>query len=79
MRELLERKKYVFVKNLEMTLFLDRERNNLEGIDYIYDKETDEEIITITFAGGGVKTILATCNSNGANARAIIDTIYGWS
>lgn len=79
MRELLERKKYVFVKNLEMTLFLDRERNDLEGIDYIYDKETDDEIITITFAGGGVKTILATSNSNGANARAIIDTIYGWS
>lgn len=79
MRELLERKKYVFVKNLEMTLFLDRERNNLEGIDYIYDKEIEDEIITITFAGGGVKTILATGNSNGANARAIIDTIYGWS
>lgn len=78
MRELLELKKYVFIKNLEMTLFLDRKRNDLEGIDYIYDKETDDEIITIAFKGGGVKRILATGNSNGANARAIVDTIYGW-
>lgn len=71
-----EMKKYIFIKNMELTLFLDRERNQVEGIDYTYDKELEDEIITINFKGGGETKILATANSNGANAKAIIDAIY---
>ena len=42
-------------KTLELTLFLDKGRNDIEGIDYIYDRELEDEIITITFCGGGEK------------------------
>ena len=63
-------------KNLEMALFLDKKRNSLAGVDYIHDWATKEEMITITFLGGSTKNILATGNSNGANAKAIIDAIY---
>lgn len=71
-----ERRKYEFIKNLEMTLFLDHERNDIESIDYIYQREYDDEIIVITYMGGHEERILTTGNSNGANAKAIINTIY---
>ena len=71
-----ERRKYEFIKNLELTLFLDKGRNDIEGIDYIYDRELEDEIITITFCGGGEKIILATGNSNGANLKEIVNAIY---
>lgn len=71
-----ERRKYEFIKNLELTLFLDKGRNDIEGIDYIYDREFEDEIITITFCGGGEKRILATGNSNGANLKEIVNAIY---
>lgn len=69
-------KKYTFIKNLEMVLFLDRDRSGLEGIDYIYDKPTGGEWITVSFIGGRSIRLSATANSNGANAKAIINAVY---
>ena len=39
--------------------------------------EYDDEYIDVHFRGGGVKRILATGNSNGANAEEIIKAVYG--
>ena len=68
--------KYEFIKNLEMTLFLDHERNDIESIDYIYQREYDDEIIVITYMGSHEERILATGNSNGANLKEIVNAIY---
>lgn len=35
------------------------------------------ELFTVFFRGGATKRILATGNSNGANAKAIIKAVYG--
>ena len=39
--------------------------------------EYDDEYIDVHFRGGGVKRLLATGNSNGANAKEIIKAVYG--
>ena len=52
-------------------------RSNIEDIAYRYDPKLEDEYITVFFRGGGKKQILATGNSNGANAKAIIEAIYG--
>ena len=53
------------------------ERSGVEDIAYIYKPEYDDEYIDVHFRGGGIKRILATGNSNGANAKAIIRAVYG--
>lgn len=49
----------------------------LDMITYSYDDVTNDEIITVIFADGNYKSILATGNSNGQNAKEIIGVIYG--
>lgn len=68
--------KYIFIKNLEITLLYDRKNNFLESIDYIYREDIEDEIVAITFTDGSCKQLLATGNSNGQNAKEIIKTIY---
>lgn len=67
--------KAVFIAQLELALIAD-ERSGLDSICYEYSLETGDEIITVIFKGGGIKKILATGNSNGANAKEIINAIY---
>ena len=70
-------KKAAFIAQLESALLSDAERSGLDSICYEYDLTTNDEIITVIFKGGGIKKILASANSNGANAKAIINAIYG--
>ena len=49
----------------------------VDSICYRMDLSAQDEIITIIFKGGGTKQILATCNSNGDNAKKIIKAVYG--
>lgn len=67
--------KLKFIKALEFTLTLD-ERSNVEDIVWRYDKGRLEEIITVFFRGGGRREILATGNSNCANAKEILKAVY---
>lgn len=67
--------KLKFIKALEFTLTLD-ERSNVEDIVWRYDKGRLEEIITVFFRGGGRREILATGNSNYANAKEILKAVY---
>lgn len=69
-------KKEMFVRTLEAALQVD-ERSGVEAIAYIYKPEYGDEYIDVHFHGGGVKRILATGNSNGANAKEIIKAVYG--
>ena len=76
MRPELFKEKSEFIATLELALLRD-ERSGVEDIAYIYKPEYDDEYIDVHFRGGGVKRILATGNSNGANAKAIIGAVYG--
>ncbi len=69
--------KAAFIEGLQDALLLDQARNGLDSLCYELDTETNDEIITVIFVGGGVKKILATANSNGANAKEIVKTVYG--
>ena len=69
-------KKY-FIRELDIALQADQENNMLDMITYSYDDVTNDEIITVIFADGNYKSILATGNSNGQNAKEIIGVIYG--
>lgn len=69
--------KAAFIAQLESALLSDAERSGLDSICYEYDLTTNDEVITVIFNGGGIKKILATANSNGANAKAIVNAIYG--
>ncbi|MCI5533870.1 MAG: hypothetical protein MR440_03780 [Firmicutes bacterium] len=69
--------KAAFIAQLESALLSDEERSGLDSICYEYDLTAHDEVITVIFEGGGTKKILATANSNGANAKAIINAIYG--
>ena len=55
------KEKNEFIATLELALLRD-ERSGVKDIAYI---------------GGATKRILATGNSNGANAKAIIKAVYG--
>lgn len=68
--------KAAFIAQLESALLSDAERSGLDSIYYEYDLTTNDEVVTVIFKGGGTKKILATANSNGANAKAIINAIY---
>ena len=68
--------KAAFIARLESALLSDAERSGLNSICYEYDLTTNDEVVTVIFKGGGTKKILATANSNGANAKAIINAIY---
>ena len=70
------KEKSTFIDMLAEALDYD-ERSNVEDIAYRYDPKFEDEYITIFFRGGGKKQILATGNSNGANAKEIIKAIYG--
>lgn len=70
-------KKAAFIAQLESALLSDAEHSGLDSICYEYDLTTNDEIITVIFKGGGIKKILASANDNGANAKAIINAIYG--
>ena len=67
--------KYRFIKALEEVLLLE-ERSNITKIDYSLDKKYNE-VITIEYRGGGVHSIPATGNSNGANMIVIAEAVYG--
>ncbi len=67
--------KAAFIAQLESALLSDAERSGLDSICYEYDLTTNDEVITVIFAWGD-KKILATGNSNGDNAKAIIAAIY---
>ena len=69
-------KKEMFVRALEAALQVD-ERSGVDSICYRMDLSAQDEIITIIFKGCGTKQILATCNSNGDNAKKIIKAVYG--
>lgn len=69
--------KAAFIAQLESALLSDTERSGLDSICYEYDLTTNDEVIIVIFKGGGTKKILATANSNGANAKAIVNAIYG--
>ena len=69
--------KAAFIAQLESALLSDTERSGLDSICYEYDLAAQAEVITVIFKGGGTKKILATANSNGANAKAIVNAIYG--
>ena len=73
--ELFEEKS-TFIDMLFGALDYDK-RSNIEDIAYRYDPKLEDEYINVFFRGGGKKQILATGNSNGANAKAIIEAIYG--
>ncbi len=68
--------KAAFIAQLESALLSDAERSGLDSLCYEYDLTAHDEVITIIFAWGD-KKILATGNSNGDNAKAIINAIYG--
>lgn len=68
--------KAIFIKALEAALQVD-ERSGVDSICYRMDFSAQDEIITVIFKGGGTKQILATGNSNGANAKEIIRAVYG--
>ena len=64
-----------FIASLEKTLAIDN-RSNVEDIVLRYNQAREEEIITVFFRGGGKKEILATYNSNYANAKEILKAVY---
>lgn len=76
MKTELFKEKSEFIAVLELALIRD-ERSGVEDIAYIYKPEYGDEYIDVHFHGGGVKRILATGNSNGANAKEIIKAVYG--
>ena len=76
MNEKLFEKKMEFIKAYEKALVLD-DRSNVKDIVLRYDDIYENEIITIFFNGGGRREILATGNSNCANAKAILEAVYG--
>lgn len=65
-----------FIRSLESALLEDQKNNCLENIEFECDLENQEEFILIKFTGGGKKRICVTANSNGANAKAILEAIY---
>lgn len=68
--------KAAFIKSLETALREDK-NSRLDMIGFQMTLETQDEVITVVFKGGGIKKILATGNSNGANAKEIIKAVYG--
>ena len=68
--------KAAFIAQLESALLADADRSGLDSICYEYNLSSCDEVIIVLFQGGGMKKILANCNSNGANAKAIISAIY---
>jgi hypothetical protein len=76
MNEKLFEKKTEFIKAYEKALVLD-DRSNVKDIVLRYDDIYENEIISIFFNGGGRRDILATGNSNYANAKAILEAVYG--
>ena len=75
MNEKIFENKSKFIASLEKTLAIDN-RSNVEDIVLRYNQAREEEIITVFFRGGGKKEILATCNSNYANAKEILKAVY---
>ena len=65
-----------FLKCLEETLLVDKKRNGLESLTHTYDLATKEETVVLRFEGGCEKRVPVTCNSNGANLRAIEKAVY---
>lgn len=68
--------KIAFIESLQNTLILD-ERSNLDCLVYEVSLKTQDEYVYVLFKGGGCKKILATGNSNYANAKEILEAVYG--
>ena len=68
--------KSAFIESLQNTLLLD-ERSDLDCLVYEVSLKTQDEYIYVLFKGGGCKKILATGNSNYANAKEILEAVYG--
>ncbi len=74
--------KIEFLKSVEKTLLKDQKRNLVESLEYKVkilseEKNVYQEHITIKFTNGKEKVLPATCNSNGANLKAIVRVVYG--
>lgn len=69
--------KQLFLQKLQEALIADEERNNLDSIAYEYRLDTMDEVISVIYRDGSCGKILATGNSNCANAKAILEEIYG--
>ena len=70
-------KKQRFISALQAALLEDEDRSELDSILYEYRVETRDEIISVIYRDGSCRKILATGNSNYANAKAILEAIYG--
>ena len=68
--------KTAFIESLQNTLLLD-ENSNLDCLAYEVSIKTQDEYVYVLFNGGGCKKILATGNSNYANAKASLEAVYG--
>lgn len=68
--------KIAFIESLQNTLMLD-ERSDLDCLVYEVSLKTQDEYVYVLFKGGGCKKILATGNSNYANAKEILEAVYG--
>ena len=68
--------KAAFIEGLQTALVIDA-RSNLHGLAYEIDLETKEEYIVVCFADGSHRRVPATGNSNYANAKVILEAIYG--
>ena len=70
-----------FIKSIERMLACDKANNSVDCISYKVKMQPDEEFydeyIYIIFTNGHVKKLLATCNSSGANLKAITKAVYG--
>ena len=73
-----------FIKKLDLILTTPVPKGmTVEGVEYeVYQKEIDDilryqEVIVITFQGGGILPLSVTGNSNSANLQVIADHING--
>lgn len=68
--------KAAFIESLQNTLALD-EGSGLDSLAYEVSLKNLDEYIHVFYKGGGYKKILATGNSNYANAKEILEAVYG--
>lgn len=68
-----------FIRAVEAMLAVDQANNMVDCLAYKMDFQSDncyDEYIDIIYLNGHTKRILATCNSNGANLKAIVKEVY---
>ena len=68
-----------FIRAVEVMLLNDQLNNMVDSLAYKVDLQGDnfyDEYIDIVYLNGNTQRILTTCNSNGANLKAIIREVY---